>query len=64
MANWRDKAKNFGRKIRSGVDRGVNEYNSVIDKIKEPEVAVGITPTTMAFIGGGILLVFLLFKKK
>lgn len=62
--SFRERAKDFGQKIRTGVNSGVDEYNQVIDKIKEPEVAVGMTQQTMIFIGVALVAFLMFFKRK
>lgn len=61
---WRERAKGFGENIRTGVDKGVNEYNAVIDKIKEPSVDVGLDQKSMIYLAGALVLAWFLFKRK
>lgn len=64
MGNWRERAKNFGRRAQETVDRGIDRYNETIDKIKTPEVGVGLSQQTMIYIGVAILAIWFLFKRK
>lgn len=64
MSKWKDRAKGWGKKVQSTVDRGIDKYNETLDKIKEPEVQVGITEQTMMYIAGALILIWLLFKRK